>query len=53
MVTRLTVSLSSELAEALDALRDQRKESRSSVVETLLREHPMVERAVRKVRRDD
>lgn len=43
---RMTVSVSDELVQALDALAKRRNESRSSLVELLLREHPLLARQV-------
>lgn len=47
------MSVSPELAEALDDLAADRDEDRSSLVEILLREHPLVRRAVQTRRRRD
>lgn len=52
-VRKLSVSLSHELADALDALADERGDDRSRLVEVLLREHPMVRRRIRRSRRED
>jgi metal-responsive CopG/Arc/MetJ family transcriptional regulator len=44
---KISISLTPELAAALDALAKRRGEDRSRVVETLLREHPYVLQEVR------
>lgn len=49
-VRKLSVSLSTELADALDELARSRDEERSRLMETLLREHALVERAIAKGR---
>lgn len=49
-VRKLSLSLTPELADALDALAAARGEDRSRLVETLLREHPLVREAVRRGR---
>ncbi len=46
----MTLSTSPELLAALDALAARRGESRSALVEMLLREHPLVAQAVRQGR---
>ena len=46
----LSVSLSAELADALDRLRVRRSEERSRLVETLLRENPYVLDEIRSLR---
>lgn len=51
MTRRITVALSNELAEALDELAGQRGESRSGLVEMLLRENPYVQSTVDRLRR--
>lgn len=43
---KLSMSLTPELADALDRLAGRRGEDRSRLVETLLREHPLVREAV-------
>ena len=43
-VRKLSLSLTPELAEALDELARRRGDDRSRLVETLLREHPLVRR---------
>lgn len=52
MTRRVTVALSNELAEALDDLAGQRGESRSGLVEMLLRENGYVQHAVDRLRRE-
>lgn len=46
----ISISLSDELAEALDRLRVRRSEERSRLVETLLRENPYVLDEIRNLR---
>lgn len=43
---KLSVSLTPELADALDDLAEDRGEDRSRVIEILLREHPLARRAI-------
>ena len=50
---RITVALSNELAQALDHLTAQRGESRSGLVEMLLRENDYVRSTVEALRRDE
>lgn len=52
MTRRITVALSNELAQALDHLTQQRGESRSGLVEMLLRENGYVQSTVDALRRD-
>lgn len=49
-VRKLSLSLTPELADALDRLAAARGEDRSRLVETLLREHDLVRNAVRRGR---
>lgn len=49
-VRKLSISLSPELADALDALAGERGDDRSRLVEILLREHPLVARRIRRSR---
>lgn len=49
-MNRMTVSLSGELLGALDALATARGESRSALVEVLLREHPLITGQVQAIR---
>ncbi|MBI2077705.1 MAG: hypothetical protein HYT80_04940 [Euryarchaeota archaeon] len=46
----LSISLSQELLDALNRLKDRRGEERSRLVETLLRENPYVLDEIRQVR---
>lgn len=48
---KVSVSLSPELFAALEALREEQERDRSSLIEMLLREHPMVRRAIHRLRR--
>lgn len=50
MSEKFSVSTSRELFEAIEALKERRDEDRSSLIEVLLREHPMVERQIRRDR---
>lgn len=47
---KFSISTSPELFEALEALAERRDQDRSSLIEMLLREHPMVEDAIRRRR---
>lgn len=47
---KFSISTSEELFEALESLREDRDQDRSSLVEMLLREHPMVEDEIRRKR---
>lgn len=47
---KFSISTSPELFEALEALAERRDQDRSSLIEMLLREHPMVEAEVRRRR---
>lgn len=49
---RWAITVTPELAAAVDALVAQRGDSRSNLVETLLRENPYVQRAVEAWRRE-
>lgn len=51
-VRRISLSMTGELAAALDRIAADRDESRSSVVEMLLREHALVASAVDLVRQE-
>ncbi len=53
MPVRVTMSLSQELTDALDAIANHRDDSRSAVAEMLLREAPQVRAQLRKVRGGD
>lgn len=48
---KLSISLSAELFEAVEALSQRREEGRSSLLEMLLREHPMIRAEVKRQRR--
>ncbi len=48
---KFSISTSQELFEALEELCEARGEDRSSLIEMLLREHPMIQRQIRR-RRD-
>lgn len=48
---KFSISTTGELFDALERLRDRRGEDRSSLVEMLLREHPMVRREIQRGRR--
>lgn len=50
---KFSVSTTSELFDALEALRERREEDRSSLIEILLREHPVVRREIRRQRRTE
>jgi predicted transcriptional regulator len=52
-VRKLSISLTPELADALDALAEDRDEDRSRLVEILLREHPLVSDRIRSRRARD
>lgn len=47
---KFSISTSPELFEALQALAERRDQDRSSLIEMLLREHPMVEAEIRRGR---
>lgn len=47
---KFSISTSPELFEALEALAEDRDQDRSSLIEMLLREHPMVEDEIRRRR---
>lgn len=49
-VSKFSVSLSAELARALGLLADERSEDRSRLIETLLRESPLVQDRIRELR---
>lgn len=49
-VQKFTISTTPELFEAIEALREERGQERSALIEMLLREHPMVEDAIRRRR---
>lgn len=48
---KFSISTSRELFEALEVLSERRGQSRSDLIEMLLREHPLVEREIRTQRR--
>lgn len=50
MTEKFSVSTSEELFEALEGLRERRGEDRSRLIETVLREHPMVRREIHRQR---
>lgn len=50
---KFSISTTQELFEALERLREDRDQDRSSLVEMLLREHPMIEREIQRARRRD
>lgn len=50
-VEKFSVSTSRELFDALETLRSRREEDRSSLIEMLLREHPMVRDQIQRERR--
>jgi hypothetical protein len=52
MAEKFSVSTSAELYQALEELCQRRGQSRSQLIEKLLREHPMVRREVRRQRRE-
>jgi hypothetical protein len=51
-VRRFTISVSQELADALDDLQQRRGDERSRLVETLLRENPLIRGAIERQRDD-
>lgn len=50
---KFSVSTSQELFEALEALREDQGRDRSSLIEMLLREHPLVRGEIRRRRQRD
>lgn len=47
---KFSISTSPELFAALEAVADRRDQDRSSLIEMLLREHPLVEQEIRRRR---
>jgi hypothetical protein len=50
VVRKLSISLSFELADSIRTLATERAEDVSALIEILLREHPLVARAIQKER---
>ncbi len=48
---KVSISMSPELYQALECIQEDRNQDRSSLIEMLLREHPLLQRKIRHQRR--